>query len=83
MAFELIAILLAFVIIMAGVLWTCLAARRRERGQSALDAEARTAQGARRDETGDNRIALIIFGGIMVGALLALTTAWLVFFRTP
>lgn len=71
---SLIVILLVFVGIMFGVLGFCLRERKRALANQAVD--------ARRDEQADNRVAMVLFGGILVGALLALITAYVVFFRT-
>lgn len=71
---SLIVILLVFVAIMFGVLGFCLRERKRALANQAVD--------ARRDEQADNRVAMVLFGGILVGALLALITAYVVFFRT-
>ena len=71
---SLIVILLVFVGIMFGVLGFCLRERKRALANQAVD--------ARRDEQADNRVAMVLFGGILVGAVLALITAYVVFFRT-
>ena len=71
---SLIVILLVFVGIMFGVLGFCLRERKRALANKAVD--------ARRDEQADNRVAMVLFGGILVGAVLALITAYVVFFRT-
>lgn len=71
---SLIVILLVFVGIMFGVLGFCLRERKRALANQAVD--------ARRDEQADNRVAVVLFGGILVGAVLALITAYVVFFRT-
>lgn len=73
MALSLIVILLVFVGIMFGVLAFCLRERKRALANREID--------ARRDEDADNRIAVVLFGGIIVGAILALITAYVVFFR--
>jgi hypothetical protein len=70
---SLIVILLVFFAIMVGVLAFCLGERRRALAQSTRDAE--------RDQAADTRVALILFGAIIVGAALALITAYVVFFR--
>ena len=51
----------------------CLRERKRALASKIFD--------ARRDEEADNRVAVLLFGAIFVGALLALITAYLVFFR--
>ena len=73
MALSLAVILLVFVGIMFGVLAFCLRERRRALANQGID--------ARRDEDADNRIAIVLFGGIIGGAVLALITAYVVFFR--
>lgn len=70
---SLIAILLAFFAIMVGVLVFCLRERKRALLQRIVN--------PRRDEEDDNRVAVVIFGAIIVGAMLALVTAYVVFFR--
>ncbi len=72
---ALIAILFAFFSIMVAVLGFCLAARRQ-----AVSAQRDIAQ-PRRDQDDDQRIALLLFGGITGGAALALLAAYLMFFR--
>lgn len=70
---SLIAILLAFFAIMVGVLVFCLRERKRALLQRIVNRS--------RDEDDDNRVAVVIFGAIIVGAMLALVTAYVVFFR--
>lgn len=72
---ALIAILLAFFSIMVAVLGFCLRARRQ-----ALSAQRENARPGR-DQADDQRVALVLFGGIASGAALALLTAYLMFFR--
>ncbi|HEX4857395.1 MAG TPA: hypothetical protein VFV17_00160 [Usitatibacteraceae bacterium] len=74
MGTPLILVLLAFVVIMAGVLALCLVMRRRSLGNSARPAALEAG------EIDDNRIAFVLFGAIVAGACLALVTAWLLFF---
>ena len=62
-----------FCLIMAAVLALCLRERKRAMANRGID--------AKRDEQADNRVAKALFGAIIVGALLALITAYLVFFR--
>ena len=73
LALSLTLVFAVFCAIMAGVLAFCLRERKRALASEVID--------ARRDETADNRVALVLFGAIFVGALLALTTAYLGFFR--
>ena len=62
-----------FCTIMFGVLAFCLRERKRALANQAID--------ARRDEAADNRVAVTLFGAIIAGAVLALITAYVVFFR--
>ena len=62
-----------FCVIMAAVLALCLRERKRAMANRGID--------AKRDEQADNRVAKALFGAIIIGALLALITAYLVFFR--
>jgi len=72
---PLISILLAFSAIMAGVLGFCLRERQRATGHSEGAFDPRS------DRDDDQRVALTLFGGIISGILLALLTAYLMFFR--
>lgn len=75
--FWLFAALLAFIAVMAAVLGACFRERH-------LWHDARTGadlRGTRAAEhASDRRIAAVIFGAIIVGALLALLVGYLVFF---
>ena len=62
-----------FCLIMAAVLALCLRERKRAMANRGID--------AKRDEQADNRVAKALFGAIIVGALRALITAYLIFFR--
>ncbi|MEQ1517672.1 MAG: hypothetical protein ABL931_14405 [Usitatibacteraceae bacterium] len=73
LALSLFAVFTVFCIIMGAVLALCIRERKRALASQVLD--------ARRDEDADNRVAIVLFGAIFLGALLALTTAYLVFFR--
>ncbi len=76
---------------MGGVLAFCLRERRKrgglgELGDPAIDPRQDQAMlpsgpGNAEDEAADNRVAMVLFGAIIAGALLALITAYLVFFR--
>ncbi|MBL8520471.1 MAG: hypothetical protein JNK75_07335 [Betaproteobacteria bacterium] len=70
---TLIAILLVFVALMAAVLYLCLRGRKR-----AMAGEG-TPPGARRDADEDNRIAVVIFGAILMGAVLAILAGLVLF----
>ena len=70
---SLIAILLVFVGIMFGVLAFCLRERKRALANHLIDAQ--------RDNAADKRVAIILFSAMIIGALLALLTAYVVFFR--
>ncbi len=75
MDISLLTILLAFSAIMAGVLGFCLRERRR------VTASGTQASDPQSDRDADQRVALTLFGGIISGILLALLTAYLMFFR--
>ena len=62
-----------FCVIMFCVLAFCLRERKHALANQLAD--------ARRDEAADNRVAVVLFGSIIVGAVLALITAYVVFFR--
>lgn len=62
-----------FCLIMGTVLAVCLRERKRALANQTID--------ARRDAAADTRVALILFGAMIAGVLLALITAYLVFFR--
>ena len=71
LASSLLLVFFVFCLLMGGVLAFCL----RERKQNAALSTAE------KDTASDNRVAVILFGAIVLGALLAITTAWLIFFR--
>jgi uncharacterized membrane protein len=70
---SLIAIIGIFTAIMFGVLAFCIGTRKRTLARNASDAE--------QDQAEDTRVAAVLFGAIVVGAVLALITMYLVFFR--
>ncbi|MEO8104564.1 MAG: hypothetical protein ABI790_18770 [Betaproteobacteria bacterium] len=70
---SLILIAAIFCLIMAGILAFCLRTRKHTLANLTDDAE--------RDRAEDSRVAVVLFGAIIVGALLALITMYLVFFR--
>ena len=70
---SLFAIIGIFCALMFGVLAFCLRARKRS-----LASQVRSIEN---DHAEDARIAVVLFGAIIVGALLALITMYLVFFR--
>ena len=72
---SLIVIIGIFCAIMFGVLAFC----QRERKRS-LANQADGANSNEIDQAGDTRVALVLLGAIIVGALLALITMYLVFF---
>lgn len=74
MELGLVAILGVFVALMAGVLWLCLRGRRR------AVATEHEAPNPSRDEAEDNRVAMVIFGAILVGAALAIAAGLLLFY---
>ena len=70
---SLIAIIGVFTAIMFGVLAFCLRTRRLTLARNAASTE--------QDQAEDTRVAVVLFGAIVVGAALALITMYLVFFR--
>lgn len=70
---SLVVILLVFFAIMIAVLAFCLKERKRALAVHRVD--------PRSDRDVDNRIVVILFGAIIAGAVLALITAYVVFFR--
>ena len=62
-----------FCAIMFGVLGFCLRERKRTLANQVSSVE--------KDQAEDARVAVVLFGAIIVGALLALITMYLVFFR--
>ena len=70
---SLILIIGIFSAIMFGVLAFCLQMRKRTL--------ARQADNIAEDHVEDKRVAIVLFGAIVVGAVLALITMYLVFFR--
>jgi hypothetical protein len=91
LSLSLFGVFLAFCLLMGGVLAFCLRERRKIDSLGNLDnvpIDARqeplhrvSGPGSAEDETADNRVAMVLFGTIIIGALLALITAYLVFFR--
>jgi hypothetical protein len=84
---SLLGVFLAFCIMMGGVLAFCLRERRKVDGlEQSLDGthepvNLQSGSHSNDDEAADNRVAMVLFGTIVGGALLALITAYLVFFR--
>jgi hypothetical protein len=92
----LLLVFLTFCLLMAGVLGFCLHERRKIDGLAQPRAQARApaheevrvdsnGEGftvSSTDEADDNRVALVLFGTIVIGALLALVTGYLVFIKT-
>ncbi len=81
LALSLVVVFGVFCVIMAAVLMFCIRERRMVDG---LDPAATRAapQTAEDIENEDARIVKVLFGAIIAGALLALITGYLVFFRT-
>lgn len=95
LSFSLLMVFLLFCLLMAGVLAFCL--RERGRGETIdhsppnvhLSSMAQPAampslhspQANPADEEKDLRVAMIVFGSIIAGTLLAVITGYLVFFR--
>jgi hypothetical protein len=73
MTASLIAIWLIFVGIMFSVLGFCLIERKRALASTLSDQE--------RDQRADKRVVIVMFVAVIVGAALALLTAYVVFFR--
>ncbi len=81
-------IFLAFCLLMAGVLGFCLHERRKVDGigngrkfaPEEIPPEDMVAGPT--DAADDKRVLTVLFGSIMMGAMLALITGYLVFFRT-
>lgn len=85
----LLMVFLAFCLLMGGVLAFCLHERRKIDGlgrngvrRTADDTPIKDLIAGPTDEADDNRVAMVLFGTIVIGALLALITGYLVFFRT-
>ena len=70
---SLILIIAIFSAIMFGVLAFCLQMRKRTL--------ARQGNNTAQDHVEDKRVAIVLFGAIIIGAVLALMTMYLVFFR--
>lgn len=66
-------VIVAFMILMGGVLWLAFRERKAGRTIAADDHEAQAAS--------DGRVLLVIFGSIFGGMFLMLITAYLVFFQ--
>ena len=69
---KLALIIVAFMILMGGVLWLAFRERRMGRDIAVDDTAAQAAS--------DGRVLAVIFGSIIGGMLLTLVTAYLVFF---
>jgi hypothetical protein len=85
LAGGLLIVFLVFCLLMAGVLAFCLRERRKVDGFGKIPAPEEMAPdqmiARSSDADDDNRVAMVLFGTIVVGALLALITGYLVFFR--
>lgn len=87
---SLLVVFLLFCLLMAGVLAFCLRERRKIDGignpmkRDAITGEIRPQDhiASPDDAEQDSRVAIVLFGSIIAGALLALITAYLVFGRT-
>ena len=62
-----------FCLIMFGILAFCLRERKHTLNKLVSSTES--------DQAEDSRVAIVLFGSIIVGAVLALITMYLVFFR--
>lgn len=69
---KLFLVFLAFLAVLAGVIWMAFRERKLARAIAATDIEAQQAA--------DGRVMVTIFGAILGGMLLTLLVAWLVFF---
>lgn len=86
---SLLVVFLSFCLLMAGVLAFCLRERRKIDGignpakRDSLTGEMnpRDHVASPDDAEQDSRVAIVLFGSIIAGALLALITAYLVFGR--
>ena len=92
LSFSLMLVFLVFCLLMAGVLAFCLRERRKidglddHRERATLEStttEMMTEQFIANPQNiaDDNRVAMVLFGSIIGGAMLALITGYLVFFR--
>ncbi len=87
---SLLIVFFSFCLLMAGVLAFCLRERRKIDGignparRDAVTGEINPHDhvAAPDDAEQDSRVAIVLFGSIIAGALLALITAYLVFGRT-
>lgn len=80
---SLVLVFLAFCILMAGVLAICLRERRKIDGYGNPPRHLQTALHLNQAQAyaADKRVAYVLFGSILGGAILALFTGYLVFFR--
>ena len=92
LSFSLMLVFLVFCLLMAGVLAFCLRERRKIDGlddhRECATLESTTTEIMTEQFTAnpqniadDNRVAIVLFGSIIGGAMLALITGYLVFFR--
>lgn len=92
LSFSLMLVFLVFCLLMAGVLVFCLRERRKIDGfddhRECAKLESTTTEMMieqfitnPQNIADDNRVAMVLFGSIISGALLALITGYLVFFR--
>ena len=87
---SLLVVFLLFCLLMAGVLAFCLRERRKidgignpaKRDAYTGDIRPQDHVASPNDAEQDSRVAIVLFGSIIAGALLALITAYLVFGRT-
>jgi uncharacterized integral membrane protein len=73
---SLLMVFLAFCVIMGAILMFCIRERRLIDGLKTV-----APLSAESIENEDNRLVIVLFGAITAGALLALTTGYLVFVR--
>lgn len=87
---SLLVVFLLFCLLMAGVLAFCLRERRKidgfgnnaKRDAYTGDIRPQDHVASPNDAEQDSRVAIVLFGSIIAGALLALITAYLVFGKT-
>ncbi len=93
LSLSLLLIFLLFCLLMAALLAVCLRERRRlqpsgrdatidhSAAVNSIPLSLHSAPHSQVDEDADQRTALVLFGSIFLGALLAILTGYLVFFR--
>lgn len=72
LGFKLLVVFVAFLAVLAGVIWMAFRERRLARGIAVDDLAAQQAA--------DGRVLATVFGAILAGMMLTFLVAWLVFF---